>query len=418
MNIDTVIIGGGPAGTSTAIALNNKGISNIIIEKETFPRFHIGESMTGECGASVRALGLEHRMREYGHCIKIGTKVFGSGGGNAFYIPVMGRDEAGELYVQKTWQVRRSEFDDMLMSEAKEHGTQVLDARAMSVLRNEGGDVCGVVVRYDDGSTEEIRASVVVDASGQSTFLSTAGVASPKQRGKYSKQAAFYSHFKGAIRNEEEGADDTLIFYQKKNYWAWFIPIDSEIVSIGVVTPTDYFKNTKEDRETFLRREMKELNSELARRVMDVEMVDDVRGMSNYSYHVKEFTGRGYICVGDSHRFIDPIFSFGMHFALAEAIKASDAIEQYIKGETANLENPFIEYQQECERGQDVVMNMLDAFWDYPLAFSLYVKSKQHQEDFIDMFAGRVYREEPYEGLQVLQKLNDEGRLGQSRSIA
>lgn len=420
MNIDVVIIGGGPAGTSTAISLNNKGISNVIVEKQAFPRFHIGESMTGECGASVRALGLEEKMKHTGHRIKLGTKVYGAGGANSFYIPIMGRNEQGDLYGQKTWQVRRSDFDDMLMEEAKGKGTSIVDAKAKSVLKDEDGVVCGVVVKYDDGRTEEIYSKVVVDASGQNTFLSGKGVTGPKVRGNYAKQAAFYSHFKGAIRNdaENEGRDDTLIFYQKKNHWAWFIPIDEDVVSIGVVTPVDYFKETQETREAFLCREMKELNSELARRVEDVEMCEDVMGMSNYSYHIKEFTGKGYLCVGDSHRFIDPIFSFGMHFALAEAVQAGDAIDMYLKGESADMDNPFAAYQERCDRGQDVVMNMLDAFWDYPLAFSLNVKSKKYRDDFIDMFAGRVYVDEPYGGLLVLQKLNSAGKTDNMDKIA
>ena len=146
-------------------------------------------------------------------------------------------------------------------------------------------------------------------------------------------------------------------------------------------------------------------------------MLDDVRGMSNYAYHIKEYTGKGYLCVGDSHRFMDPIFSFGLHFALAEAAKAGDAISMYLKGETADLENPFTKYQETCERGQDVIMALLDAFWDYPLAFSLYLKDKKYWGDFIDMFAGRVYAENPYDGLLALLELN-KGELGVSKNFA
>jgi flavin-dependent dehydrogenase len=166
----------------------------------------------------------------------------------------MGRNCEGELYDQTTWQVRRAEFDKMLLDEAKNLGTEVIDARAMGVLRDDAGQVCGITIRKEDGTEQEIHADVVVDASGQNTFLSNAGVTSPKERGNYSKQVALYTHVKGAIRDEGKMRDDTLIFYQKRNHWAWFIPLNEEVVSVGIVTPAEYFKTTGEDRDVFFMR--------------------------------------------------------------------------------------------------------------------------------------------------------------------
>jgi flavin-dependent dehydrogenase len=152
MDKQVLIVGGGPAGTACAIELKKRGIASTIIEKDDMPRFHIGESMTGECGASVRKLGfedIESRMAEDGHPVKWGTIVFGQGGKNSFYIPVMGRDANNELFPQFTWQVRRSSFDKMLFDGAKDLGVNVIKGSALDVIK-EGDTITGLKVRVGD----------------------------------------------------------------------------------------------------------------------------------------------------------------------------------------------------------------------------------------------------------------------------
>jgi flavin-dependent dehydrogenase len=411
MNKEVVIVGGGPGGTACAIELKKMGIDPIIVEKEDMPRFHIGESMTGECGASVRKLGLdvEARMADDNHPIKWGTAVYGQGGKNSFYVPVMGRNAEGELFPQSTWQVRRSVFDKMLFDSAKDLGIRVVKGTASGVIQKDGA-VTGVKVSTDEGEIE-LPSDILVDASGQHTFLSRQGVAGKRNPGKYEKQVGIFGHFRNATRNETNGhkKDDTLIFYRERYHWAWFIPLDDEIVSIGVVVPVDYFKSKNESREEFLLREMPLINDELAWRVTDAELVDEVRGMSNYSYQVNNFTGNGFICVGDAHRFIDPIFSLGLHFALHEGRAAAKTIASYLDNPVETEGSPFLAHEQYCEEAMDTIQTLLDTFWDYPLAFSLYMKSKKYRDGFIDLFAGRVYNASDTEGIVALRKLRAEG---------
>lgn len=413
MSRNVVIVGGGPGGVACAIELMKSGISPTIVEKERFPRFHIGESMTGECGASVRKLSpeLEDRMKKSSHPLKWGTMVWGKGGRNSFYIPVMGRNEQGELFNQSTWQVRRSTFDKLLFDYAVEMGVQTITGTATDVIQQDG-ELKGI--RVDTGGGEiELPADIIVDASGQNTFLSRKGIAGKREPGKYAKQIGIFGHFKYARRESsgESREDDTLIFYRERNHWAWFIPLDDEIVSIGVVVPSDYFREQDETREAFLLKEMRLMNQELARRLDDAELVGEVRGMSNYSYQIRKFTGRGFICIGDAHRFIDPIFSLGLHFALHEGREAAEQIARYFENPRAGSENPFLDHQQRCEQAMENIQTMLDTFWDYPLAFSLYVKSKKYREGFIDMFAGRVYDAGDSDGIRALRKLNIEGAM-------
>lgn len=403
MKSDVAIIGGGPSGTVCAMGLLDAGIRPTIVESDAFPRFHIGESMTGECATVLRNLRLETMMTEHRHPVKHGTAVYGPSGQDSFWIPVMGRAADGALFDATTWQVRRSDFDAMLLDEAMRRGATVVKGRAVEALRTCDGGVRGLVIETAEGETTEIESHVVVDTSGQRTFLANHGVTSRKELGKYDKQVAIFSHVRGAARDPGDAAGNTIIFYQGWLHWAWFIPIDEDTVSIGVVAPGSYFASRKESKEDFYLRELKELNPQLRERVSQIDLVEEVRAIANYSYRVQRFAGPGHLCVGDAHRFIDPIFSLGLFFAVQEAHEAAGQVAQYLEG--TDPSNPFAAYQQRCEQGMDVIQDMIDAFWSHPLGFAYLVHSK-YREDCIDMFAGRVYMDTPSPGLLALRALN------------
>ena len=171
MKTQVAIVGGGPAGSTSAMFLAREGISSVIIEQETFPRYHIGESMSGECGAILQRLGLEADTTNRQHPIKRGLTVYGTGGKNAWYVPVKGRDADWNLFDQSTWQVRRSDFDKMLLEEAVARGANHLPGRAKKPLLNEDVSMRGVQVRMADGGLLDIESEILLDCSGQVTFL-------------------------------------------------------------------------------------------------------------------------------------------------------------------------------------------------------------------------------------------------------
>ena len=391
-----VIIGGGPGGSCTAMFLKQFGIQSVIVEKERFPRYHIGESFTGETGGQLRKLNMEEALTKNKYPVKLGTKVFGTGGNNSFYVEVRDRNGAdGKQRANTTWQARRSDFDKMLLDTAIERGVEIFEGEAVSILKD-GDRVTGVSCRNNAGELCDLHSDVLIDASGQGTFLTNKGVTGPKERGNYDKQVGIFSQVKGAIRDDGPTRDNTLIFYEKKNHWAWFIPLDDEAVSLGIVVPAEYFTSRKLSKMDFIREEMKTLNPELARRVTNVEFVEDARAVSNYSYQVKNFTGKGFLCVGDSHRFIDPIFSLGLLFATKEAQFAAEAVRDYLAGKNSDAANPFADYEYHADQAQDVIQTMLDCFWEWPLQFQRFAHYT-HQEEIIDLFAGRIYGREVHE---------------------
>lgn len=404
MQVEVAIVGGGPGGAAAALYLQRQGIQSTIVEKDRFPRYHIGESLTGECAACIRELGLEAEMNRIGHPIKRGVKVYGPDGQNAFYVPTKGRLAGGELFDTTAWQVRRSDFDTMLLDTAVQRGAQLVRAQAVKPLRQADGSICGIQVRKADGQEKQIEAQVLVDASGQATFLANAGIFSHKERGPYDKQIAIFSQVEGAVRDALPRRDDTLIFYRERNHWAWFIPLDEKSVSVGITCPSHHFSSQKKSKRDFLLRELRTVNPELRRRLVNFQLTESVRAISNYSYQVHNYTGRGYLAVGDAHRFVDPIFSFGVYVSIKEAEFAAVAIAQFLRKETVHLPNPFESYQSLCERGQDAAQALIDGFWDFPLAFGFFVHNRYNAE-FIDLFSGRLYDEQPNRALLALAAL-------------
>jgi 1H-pyrrole-2-carbonyl-[peptidyl-carrier protein] brominase len=415
MKTAVAVVGGGPAGTTAAAYLRRAGVDVTIVEKAEFPRFRVGEAMTGEAGGVLRDLGLESAMDQHGFAVKNAGVVIGPSGSNAFTVPAMRRDPDG-LTPITTWQVKRSSFDQMLLENASRQGASVVRGRATAPIV-EDGIVRGVELELDGGRRDVLHADVVVDASGPATFLSRTGIAGPKERGRYSHQMAVYAHFEGARFADELGSRNTHIYYQRTFHWSWFIPMGADTVSIGVVIPSEYFRERGESTEAFLTRELRELNPGLEARSRGLTRVSDVHAVSNFSYHIKRFVGPGYLAVGDAHRFVDPIFAYGVHLALVEGRMAAHAVVEHLEAGSFAAPDAFAEYQRTCELGTDNIQALVDCFWNNPLAFSVFVH-RRYRDDFIDLFAGRVYQEHPSPGLQAIHRVNALGAVLPASSAA
>ncbi len=408
IDTDTVIVGAGPGGSAAALYLARRGVRSTIVEKDSFPRYHIGESLTGEVGQRIRELGLGDYMDEAEHPIKHGVNVYGPHGRHTFMVPTMMRTDDNLLQPTSTWQVPRDEFDQQMLEHARSYGAKYIQGKASGVIKD-GEAVRGVEVVAPNGELIRIRAKVVLDASGPASFLHSAGVTSRKRRGGYDKQVAIYSQLSGGIRNPGSERDNTLILYKEKNHWAWFIPLSKTAVSVGVVVPSGYYKDSGEDLESFYRREVHEINPELKRRLPRLDLLEPVRASSNYSYAIDHFVGNGFLCVGDSHRFIDPVFSFGLHLAVHEAQMAADAIADHLESPLPMSSRTFEKYERTCTSGMDTIQELIDAFWNNPHAFS-HAAHVKYRDDIVDLFAGRIYQEAPSPGLKALQAINDKFR--------
>jgi len=168
------------------------------------------------------------------------------------------------------------------------------------------------------------------------------------------------------------------------------------------VVPTAEFQKRNQDREEFFRNYLSEIHPDLTRRTENLEYLEKVHVIPNYSFQVRNFCGKGYVCLGDAHRFIDPIFSFGISAAVREAEFAVPYIVSYLKGERRDAANPFEEFQRFCEKGSDTLEDMVDLFWEQPFAFATFVHQR-YRNELTDCFAGRVYETEQQPSHAIMQ---------------
>lgn len=391
MQTDVAIIGGGPAGSCLASFLVDAGYRVLIVEKEEFPRFHIGESLTGIAGAVLDELGLTQKLDEYQFPPKGGVKVIGRNADTEFFVPVL----------IPTHQVRRAEFDHMLLDRATCGGAQLIHGEAVSVIR-EGDKVSGFHFRKN-GSDEltEVRCRFVVDASGQCIVFSKLGVAGKRRiNPMFDRQVAVFTHIEGALRDPGQMGNNTFLFYDKLHHWAWFIPVSSTVTSVGIVIPNEIFREHGDKERTFAWG-IEHLNPDLWYRVKDKQFVEPVRAAVNYSYDIEPFAGDGWLCVGDAHGFIDPIFSFGVAIGLQEAREASKRIDAILKG--ADWQEQTAAYVRYCRRGLSVAADVIQYFWQFPVFFG-YLMRGAMRRDLIRLLGSDIHTEAPLPAIELMRK--------------
>lgn len=398
---DVVIIGGGPAGSSVAINMAQHDRKILIVEREDFPRYHIGESISGETDRILRIMGLGDYIDSAGFPVKTGVTVHGQAVRSKFYVPVQRIKEDGSIESRTTWQVRRSEFDKKLLDTARKRGADHMKAQALNVIQK-NGQVTGIRVKNAAGEKIVIPSKMVVDASGQSCFLGKQNLLGSKITTGYEKQVALFAYAKGVKRQDGKNAGDTEIFYGSKDHWSWLIPFDDEVTSLGIVVPDKMFKNSKLNQEEFFRLCVETINPFYKEKLADIDYVAEVKVVRNFSYRYEKIRGPGYVSIGDSHAFLDPIFAFGLHFALKEGMLAAQEIESFLDDDS----HDFSAYESMVDNAHDIVRMTIDTFWHYPLAF-LRLAHYTHANDISYLFSGRLFDKEAnaLEAVKLMREL-------------
>uniref|UniRef100_A0A7C4QGE2 NAD(P)/FAD-dependent oxidoreductase n=1 Tax=Schlesneria paludicola TaxID=360056 RepID=A0A7C4QGE2_9PLAN len=400
---DVVVIGGGPSGSTAATLVAQQGYRVALFERDHFPRFHIGESLIPQTYWVLRRLNMLEKMKASHFVRKYSVQFVTEHGrlSEPFYFVDHRPHESSQ-----TWQVRRSEFDQMLLDNAREHGVAVFEGARVHDVLFERDRAVGVRVAFDDDAPPcDVKAQVVVDASGQQTLL--LGKLGLREWDPVLKKAALWTYWKGAYRDtgRDEGAT-IVIQTQGKKGWFWYIPLHDDIVSVGVVASYDYlFKNRDtSDFEKIYFQEVARCPG-LQPRIAHATRCDIFRAQKEYSYRARRAAGDGWVLVGDAYGFLDPLYSSGVLLALTSGQMAADAITAGLaKGDTsaAQLGSWEAEYAAGMDRMRRLVCEFYDGF-----SFGRFVKKYPHLKGYVtDVLIGDLFKTD----VDVLWPLMDEMR--------
>ena len=361
---DVLIIGAGPAGTTCATLLAEQGHRVLVLEREKFPRYHIGESLLPFTYQPLQRLGLIDRMKDSTFVKKYSVQ-FVSPSGKAsqpfYFFNRYDRDS-----VAQTWQVLRSEFDQMLLDNSRAKGAEVVEETTVRELIQDGARVVGVRAQTRGGEVVEYRAPLTLDCTGKEAFTSV------RKRWRmpdpYLNKVAVWTYYKGALRDEGIDGGATTVAYVPDKGWFWYIPQHNDMISVGVVAEGKYLTRdgVKAPKEIF-QREV-EQNQWIKQHLAVGESTGEYHITSEYSHHSRYCGTDGLLLVGDAFAFLDPVFSSGVMLALKSGVLAADAVHQALVSRDYSA-GQFTGYATALREGVENMRKLVYAFYDPNFSF-------------------------------------------------
>ena len=385
---DVVVIGGGPAGAALATFLQRQGHTCLVLNSSRFPRYHIGESLIPHTYGTLDRLGLLPKLRESQFPVKQSVR----------FTPPSGEETAPFYFSEtikgdgaRTWQVERSEFDELCLENAAAAGVDVQEGTRVKKVLFEGDQAVGVLAQTTDDACREISAKVVVDASGRATLIGNQlGLKEPIPG---LQKASLWSYYRGGHRREGIDAGETTVFMIQDRGWFWYIPLPDDIVSVGIVASAEYlFDETREFEESFLREV--DRCQPLSRWLQHAERVGQVRGIRRLAYLNRQVVGDGWVMIGDAAGFLNPIYSSGLYLALASAELAAGCIDSGLQSGDVSAEK-LGAFVKPLWDGVDVIWRLIDAFYHTEFSFRTFAERfPEHRSTLIDCLVGDVVGKE------------------------
>lgn len=394
-NYDLIVIGGGPAGSTVATLVAEHGYRVLLLEREAEPKFKIGESLIPATYWTFKRLGMLEKLRASHFPQKYSVQFYSRTGkaSSPFYFFQTNPHESAV-----TWQVLRSEFDEMLLENAKEKGVAVQRGIRVREVLFEGDTATGVVVQGVNGTRETRNATVIADSTGQRSLIGrqlNLNTVEPNL-----KMASLFTHYEGGHRDEgiDEGA--TLILHtEEKDSWFWSIPLPYDRTSIGVVGELDYLLQNRRDAtgrldtQQIFTEELEKCPA-LKQRLEGAKQLFPIQTTKDFSYRASRIAGNNWVLVGDAFGFLDPVYSTGLFLALKSGEMAADAIleafekDDFSEAQLGSFGPTFVD-------GMEAFRKLVYAFYTKEFSFARFLSQyPEHQGGIVDILSGDVFRKD------------------------
>jgi len=386
---DVIVIGAGPAGSSAATVLAENGRRVLVLEREKFPRYHIGESLIPFTYHPLERLGMIERLKESAFVKKYSVQ-FISPDGNASQ-PFYFFNRYDRESVAQTWQVMRADFDLMLLDNARKKGAEVIEEITVKELIWDDESVVGVRATTKEGEEVEFFAPLTFDATGKEAFTATRN--GWRERDPYLNKIAAWAYYEGAVRQEgiDEGA--TVVAFVPEKGWFWWIPLHENRVSLGIVAEGKYLsRDGVRKPQEMLEREI-ENNKWVKENLGPAKRISEFYITNEYTHHSRHCGTQGLLLLGDAFCFLDPVFSSGLMLALKSGVMAADAAEEAFEANDLSPER-FTEYSLTLREGIENMRKLCYAFYNENFSFAELVK--KHPDiagDVTDCLSGDVNKD-------------------------
>lgn len=407
---DVVVIGGGPSGSTVSTLLAQHGYKVTLFERDHFPRFHIGESLIPNTYHVLKRLNMLPKLKG-SHFVKKYSVQFVNERGKLSEPFYFVEHKPGEE--SQTWQVRRSEFDTIMLNNAREHGVAVHEGTRVLEVLFDNDRAVGVRIQHPEEGKREVRAKVVVDASGQSSILlDRLGL---RTWDPDLKKMALWTYWRGAYRGDGRDEGATLVLRTEgKKGWFWYIPLHDNITSVGIVAdPSEILPNGRsEPLEQAYQRQVDRCPG-LQPLIANAERCDIFRIEKEYSYRSSQVAGNGWALVGDAFGFLDPLYSSGVLLALKSGALAADAIAEGLAAGDVS-EQRLRSWEDDYVRGINRMRRLVCEYYT-GFSFGRFVHKHPHFKGFLtDLLIGDLFRDE----LDVLWPYMDEMRAEMDAAAA